>query len=330
MHLIPTGSFVIPSSPLSVGWDSQNLVVEKHTFAAKQRSGRSLVFLFSHGTGFHKEMYHPLIRHLINYMRSQNIYDTVDIHVFAWDARLHGESAIVNKQKCHDQYRWEDNALDTKQVIDYFDLKKNYDALIGVGHSLGGCCMVLLERLYPNTFDSLCLIDPPLLTKLTTIEETLKLSFYKTKFRRDEWSNKDEVLAYLSKKPFWMKFDPEVLNNYTNYGMYITEQGSVKLKCPMDHEFEVLMCLALEGYATFEAIKNLTLPTNIVLASYSPLDNESINKAIKNICSKYVSTDMIEATHQIPFEIPSALIPYIIKAVQNIQFKKSHSYSSRL
>ncbi|KAI9281203.1 hypothetical protein BY458DRAFT_499884 [Sporodiniella umbellata] len=294
MHLIPTGSFVIPSSPLSVGWDSQNLAVEKHTFAAKQRSGRSLVFLFSHGTGFHKEMYHPLIRHLINYMRSQNIYDTVDIHVFAWDARLHGESAIVNKQKCHNQYR------------------------------------VLLERLYPNTFDSLCLIDPPLLTKLTTIEETLKLSFYKTKFRRDEWSNKDEVLACLSKKPFWMKFDPEVLNNYTNYGMYITEQGSVKLKCPKDHEFEVLTCFALEGYATFEAIKNLTLPTNIVLASYSPLDNESIKKAIKNICSKYVSTDMIEATHQIPFEIPSALIPYIIKAVQNIQFKKYHSYSSRL
>lgn len=37
--------------------------------------------------------------------------------------------------------RWSDNAMDTKQVIDEFQLNTEYDQFIGVGHSFGASSM---------------------------------------------------------------------------------------------------------------------------------------------------------------------------------------------
>ncbi|KAG1149588.1 hypothetical protein G6F37_000632 [Rhizopus arrhizus] len=236
MRLIPTSTHIIPVHPATDGWDVQKLAVEKHEFPSPATSHQKIAFLFSHSNGFHKEAYHPLIRRFKDQLRSLKEYDHTDIHIIAWDSRFHGDSARLNQGEFMPTYRWLDNALDAKQVIDKLELKQNYDQFIGVGHSFGATSMALLESFYPHTFDALCLLEPVLKNEFipTKIRETSDV--YASRTRRDEWPNREECQKFLLKRPFWRQFHPEALENYVNYGMYDTDQGTIKLKCPKEHE----------------------------------------------------------------------------------------------
>lgn len=150
-YLTPTRTFSVPASPKSEGYETQRVAVELHHFAATKPRNLAWGFLWAHGTGFHKEFLHPLMRRFANYLRSQPQYDSIDIDFIAWDARNHGDSARLNEgtfsAKCkpryscillkpHDIDTIFDNAMDAKQVVDQLEFK-SYDMLIGIGHSFG-------------------------------------------------------------------------------------------------------------------------------------------------------------------------------------------------
>jgi uncharacterized alpha/beta hydrolase family protein len=46
--------------------------------------------------------------------------------------------------------RWSDNAMDTKQVIDEFQLDTGYDQFIGIGHSFGATSMYVFFIIFIN------------------------------------------------------------------------------------------------------------------------------------------------------------------------------------
>ncbi|CAO3672384.1 unnamed protein product [Rhizopus stolonifer] len=199
----------IPVSPLTENYDCQFLSVERHDFPAVQ-SHEKIVFLISHANGFHKEIYRPMIQRLS--MRLSAKFQHLDLSFIAWDARFHGDSARLNKNQYNPRYRWMDNALDTKQVIDVLGL--NHSKLIGIGHSFGATSMILLESFYPRTFDGLCLIEPVLSNTFLPTEIRLKAPIYSSIRRRDEWPNREVCLNFLLERPFWKKFDKEALENY--------------------------------------------------------------------------------------------------------------------
>ncbi|KAF7721799.1 hypothetical protein EC973_004124 [Apophysomyces ossiformis] len=130
----------IPVSPRTEGYKVQQLAVELHRFPAPKARHQKWAFVWSHCNGFHKEIFHPVMRRLRDHMRTQSQYDHIDLDFVAWDARNHGDSARLNEGTFLDSYTWFDNAMDTLQVIEHFELKE-YDALFGVGHSFGATSM---------------------------------------------------------------------------------------------------------------------------------------------------------------------------------------------
>ncbi|KAG1443350.1 hypothetical protein G6F56_010700 [Rhizopus delemar] len=264
----PTSTHIIPVSPFTEGWENQRLALERHEFPSITTKQRKVTFLFSHANGFHKEAYRPLMQSLKTYLRGQREYDATEIQLIAWDARTQGDSARLNHDLFNPRYRCLDHALDTKQIVDTFKADDN-DQWIGVGHSFGACAMLMLESLYPRTFDNLCIIEPVILSEFYPMEIVLQGPLFTSIKRRDEWSNRKECMESLSKRAFWKALDPQVLENYVNYGMYDTDKGTVKLKCPKEHEHHTYICTNADSVVTYNCVKLLQIPTHFVFANQS-------------------------------------------------------------
>lgn len=127
--------------------------------------------------------------------------------------------------------RWSDNAMDTKQVIDEFQLNTEYDQLIGVGHSFGAtsmyvfffyhihqhdltCYRILCEYYYPGTFNALCVIEPVMSSVMYDGEIKEQFPILASRKRRDEWPSFEDCYKSLASRGFFKLLHPEVLELY--------------------------------------------------------------------------------------------------------------------
>ncbi|EIE78717.1 hypothetical protein RO3G_03422 [Rhizopus delemar RA 99-880] len=312
MRLIPTSSYIMPVHPGTEGWEIERLAAEQHEFPATGKSHKRAVFLFSHGIGFNKEAYHPFIKRFVDHLRSLREYDLIDIHVVISDARFHGESARLNQGKFSPTYRWIDNALDIKQVVDELKLKQNYDQLIAVGHSFGASSMILLQSFFPHTFDGLCLIEPALKNNFTPMEIRLK-------------HPAEACLKSFSKGPFWSRFHPEALQNYVDYGTYDTDQGTIRLKCPKEHERRLYLSAFPEGFTAFNSARLLKVPVHYVFASLSSTLTSEIRESVVPLNSEWATSTIVEGTHMLPCEVPDMLVPEVMKLISRVNNMKESS-----
>lgn len=96
-RLTPDQVNAIPVHPASQGFDTHHLAVEKYSFQAPlQPAVSSIAFVWSHGTSFHKEMLHPLMKRFLDALRRLPQYEQIDLVFYAWDSRNHGDSARLN------------------------------------------------------------------------------------------------------------------------------------------------------------------------------------------------------------------------------------------
>ncbi|KAI9258468.1 Alpha/beta hydrolase fold-1 [Sporodiniella umbellata] len=309
----PTSTQVISANPYMEGWDHQKLALEIHEFPSILQPQNRVTYVFSHANGFHKEAYRPLMQSLRDYLRSRKEYDTTEIRMIGWDARSQGDSARLNRDKFSLRYKNLDHALDTKHIVDTF---KENDSLphqwIGVGHSFGASSMLILEALYPHTFDSLCLLEAVVMKEFFPMELVEQGPLFTSIRRRDEWANRKDCMDSLLKRKFWQALHPEVLKNYVEYGMYDTEQGTIKLKCPKEHEYHTYMCTNAESVTTFNCVKLIQVPAHFVFAERSLLKHdETIEEMIK--CNPKVTVEYNEGSHMMPCEFPDAMVPHMVK-----------------
>ncbi|KAG2225786.1 hypothetical protein INT45_011454 [Circinella minor] len=316
-RLIPTLSRVIPVHQATHGYKVQKLAVEKHVFPAPKATTQKYAFLWSHSNGFNKETLHPLMRHFLNHLRSQSHFDTIDIEFVAWEARNHGDSARLNDGTFLDRYNWFDNVMDTKQVIDTFELNIGYDKFIGVGHSFGATSMLVCEFFFPKTFDGLCLIEPVIGGNIDDVEIRAQYPTMSSKNRRDTWANREECFQKLSPRPFWKKFDPEVLNLYIDYGMYETPDGKYTLKCPKTQEFHLFDIQSYARTTGYRSLPTLSIPVHMIYAFGSPF---LLPEHVTDITSKspLITVEHIEGTHMVPNENPKGMAPHIAKIVNRV------------
>ncbi|KAI9258485.1 Alpha/beta hydrolase fold-1 [Sporodiniella umbellata] len=325
MYLTPTSSLAIPSSPFSEGWETQKLAVDIHEYPSKKECQYRLAFLFTHATGFVKEVYHPVIQRLAHFMRSQEAYNSIDIHIISFDARFHGESARINHGYDDKYYGWTDIALDIRQVVDHLKLKENYHQLVGVGHSISSSCMILLDGLLPNTFDSLCLLDAAMLDQINPYKVHKKLSVFYSKTRRDEWPDSKTCYKSFEKNPFWKAFHPEALQNFVTYGTYKTDKGTLKLKCSKEHEYHIYTRSIPGSHITRSIFKNFVTPCKLYFSTDSSWSTERIKKYITQLNLKNLVTKEIKGSHLIPMEQPDAIVPLIIDSILPIDFQTTHA-----
>ncbi|RIB10818.1 Alpha/beta hydrolase family-domain-containing protein [Gigaspora rosea] len=256
----------------------------------KNNDGK-ISLVFAHATGFHKELWNPIIKLLHERRHRWNGGD-----MWALDCSNHGNSAILNQDILPDKFVWTDYTRDILQLIDKAKIQK---PIIGIGHSLGGTCILMAEIIRPGTFDSILVIEPGL--KPTTLE---LFEFKSTTItnRRDRWPNREAAHANFSKSKFFQSWDPEMLNLYVQYGLYELPSGEVTLKCPKTQEFCTFFDIN-ERYSTFHQMSKIQCPILFVVGNHSNFDYQDLALHKMSQCqrSELIS---IDASHLVPMEKP--------------------------
>ncbi|KAI8141117.1 Alpha/Beta hydrolase protein [Fennellomyces sp. T-0311] len=316
-RLIPTLTRFIPVHAATEGYKVQKLCVEKHVFPATKPANQKFAFLWSHSNGFNKETLHPVMRNFLNHLRDQPKFESVDIDFIVWEARNHGDSARANEGTFSERYNWFDNVMDTKQVIDTMGLNSDYHKFFGVGHSFGATSMLVCEFFFPKTFDGLCLIEPVIGDNIDDHAVRAKYPTMASYKRRDTWDSKDDCYNKLAPRPFWNKFDPEVLRLYVDYGMYETAEGKVTLKCPKMQEFHIFDSQTYCRATGYHSLPTLSIPVHMIYALGSPF---LLPENVPDITgkSRHITVEHVEGTHMVPNERPKEMAPHIAKIVDRV------------
>ncbi|KAJ8655284.1 hypothetical protein O0I10_008972 [Lichtheimia ornata] len=312
----------IPVHPASQGFDTHHLAVERYSFQAPlQPAISSIAFVWSHGTSFHKEMLHPLMKRFLDALRRLPQYEQIDLVFYAWDSRNHGDSARLNDGHVNTPgYTWIDHGMDTQQVVNAMGLKNKHNKVIGIAHSVGGTAMLLAEFMHPGTFDGVCVIDPVMNIKpreKSKRGERFPLSAAILK-RRDTWESREACFQSLSSRAYWRKFLPEVLENYVNYGLYDAPDGTVKLKCPKEEEALMYDCGTYGSVASLHSLRGMVVPVHVIHASRSTFASKEIIQQVKASSSPLVTNTVVEASHLVPGEDPDILVPEIVSLVNRV------------
>ncbi|MBU2676255.1 MAG: alpha/beta hydrolase, partial [Gammaproteobacteria bacterium] len=177
------------------------------------RPGEPLILL-SHATGLHARCWDAVVAHLNGY------------HVIATDHRGHGQSSKTPP------YVWDQFGADLIALIVALDLSD----INGVGHSMGGHCMVQAAAREPARFRQLTLFDPvimePSVYAMPRRKEGMQHPVAK---RRNAWESPQQMVDQFSGRAPFSRWHPDVLRDYCQHGL-LRDGEAYKLACPPDVE----------------------------------------------------------------------------------------------
>ncbi|RKP27884.1 Alpha/Beta hydrolase protein [Syncephalis pseudoplumigaleata] len=189
--------------------------------------------LLAHANGYHKELWHPVIEHLAS----------AHARFIAYDIRNQGDSAALNMDKIgKDDFLWTQNVADMQSIIRHLGLRK---PLLGVGHSIGGACVLALEEDRPGTFERIISIDPvcnPFPMDDPAYKEIAGAIVGRSAKRRAQWRSREEARESFLKRAFFKVWDKQVLALHLEHGLKehpVT--GEVMLKCTPEQEVNTFM-----------------------------------------------------------------------------------------
>ncbi|RUP50663.1 Alpha/beta hydrolase family-domain-containing protein [Jimgerdemannia flammicorona] len=314
--IIPTSTYVIPVSPETHRSTEQKLVVNRYVDPAA-KGNSTICFLFCHANGYHKELWHPIMRRLRDNSRDKDRYD---LELWAFDCRNQGDSAIVNEDVLDDYFSWNDYARDALQVVDACNVKLGAVALVGVGHSFGGTALVLAESLRPGTFTSLVSVDPVLFPDfMRPYFPRMNPLAAASKKRRQLWASHDAALASFLQKPFYQRWDPEMVAIYARDGLRrvpssLTEE--VTLKCTRDQEQVTFTYDQDSFYDAFNALPSLAAPVWFMFADKSEVITPQMGELIASRPPVASAVFLRDTGHLVPMEKPDEVVRVIERAVR--------------
>ncbi|KAE9401837.1 hypothetical protein BT96DRAFT_918587 [Gymnopus androsaceus JB14] len=224
-------------------------------FEAHANDPEAWTLILLHATAGHKESWEPTLERIFHCSIKE--HHTVKIRE-AWclDCPNHGASGYLNERVLQSpEYYLCFNCEKYAQAIYHFlDAGPEYGAkvdfrsrrLYGIGHSLGGNTMSLLQTMEPRIhFASISIVDPMLspggshhLNKLRSI---LIKGAYE---RRDVWPDRAMAMQTLKRRDRTKKWDPRILEIFIKHGIrphpgsYYLENPylGVTLACTRDQE----------------------------------------------------------------------------------------------
>ena len=170
--------------------------------------GEDPPFLFAHATGFHGRCWDFMVRMF------------PERRCLALDARGHGRSSVPELP-----YHWRIFGRDMTAVAEHFEVR---DA-IGIGHSSGGHTTVQTAAARPETYRALVLLDPTIFPIEYYGTGAPDASF--TLRRRNHWASPDEMFERFHARPPFVRWKPEILHDYCDYGV-LPHDGKYVLACP--------------------------------------------------------------------------------------------------
>lgn len=193
------------------------------TLALHEHGGTGRPTLLCHATGFHGAVWEPL---------SAALGDAFER--WAVDFRAHGASVVPEGE----DLPWSEIATDVLTAVGALGVEPG--RLLGVGHSMGGACLLLAEQARPGTFAGLWLFEPitPPTGALPPREGGNSLADGALRRRRSFPSHADAVANYASKLPFGT-LRADALHAYVRHGFVAGEDGAVHLACRPEDESQV-------------------------------------------------------------------------------------------
>ncbi|CAG8658486.1 8604_t:CDS:2, partial [Dentiscutata erythropus] len=225
------------------------------------KNDSKISLIFAHATGFHKELWNPIIKILHERRHRWNGGD-----MWALDCSNHGDSAMLNQDVLPDKFVCSDYSRDILQLIDKAKIQK---PIIGIGHSIGGTSMLKAETIRPGTFASILTLEPivkPIIVREFEIQET------KVKNRRERWPDRKSAHISFNTNEFFKSWNPEILNLYVQYGLYELPSGEVALKCSKIQELYTFFYDTTEQVSTFHQMSKIKCPILFVIGDKSTLD----------------------------------------------------------
>ena len=200
------------------------------------RAGDGLSVLLLHATGFHARCWDKVVEAFPE-----------GTHVVAVDQLGHGRSA---RPEIRD---WAMIAGTTAELVQ--SLGFPFD--IGVGHSMGGHCLVQIAARLPNSIKKLVLIDPVIMNrKVYRNAPKYSDSYEMVSRRRNVWTGPDEMFERFRDRHPYKLWDPAVLRDYCEYGLLPDGKGGFELACPPQTEGSVYATSAsVDPYPLIEAIE---------------------------------------------------------------------------
>lgn len=181
--------------------------------------GEGASILLLHATGFHARCWDKIIAAF-----------PTGTHVVAVDQLGHGRSARPEITS------WAMIADATAELMESLDI--NFD--IGVGHSMGGHCLVQVAAAKTGRIGRLVLVDPVIQEREVYLNPPdYSATNQMVAKRRNSWSGPDEMFERFKDRHPYRLWDPEVLMDYCVYGMLGDGQGGFELACPPQSEASV-------------------------------------------------------------------------------------------
>jgi pimeloyl-ACP methyl ester carboxylesterase len=200
-------------------------------------------FLFAHATGFHGRCWD----HIIGMFPERRC--------LAVDARGHGRSG-----KPEPPYHWRSFGPDLRFVAEALDVR----GAIGIGHSMGGHITVQAAALRPETYTALLLVDPTIFPRAyygdTPPDASLTLR------RRNHFQSADEMYERFHARMPFVRWKPEILRDYCNYGVLPNGDGFV-LACPPRVEASIYENSKEPGANIYPVIAMVRQPVTVMRAA---------------------------------------------------------------
>ncbi|KAF8169061.1 Alpha/beta hydrolase fold-1 [Mycena galopus ATCC 62051] len=181
------------------------------SFEANANDPAALTLVFLHSTSFHKETWIPTLDAIFSLASSKD--SPVKIRE-AWclDCPNHGASAQLNAAvllqpefflNCTRRVRPPFLSVGPDEGAHVDFRKRN---LVGIGHSLGGVAITMLQEIEPVFKKPAPTASPGMLVK----------GAYE---RRDVWPDRKEAMALLKRRDRSKKWDPRILDIFVEYGI---------------------------------------------------------------------------------------------------------------
>lgn len=256
--------------------------------------------LLVHATGFHARCWDQTVAHL-----------GAGFHVVAVDQRGHGRSAKKGP------FTWDNFGADLAALVVALDL----DDVIGVGHSMGGHCVVQATLAHPERFQRLVLVDPVIVDPSAYADHARSPTYtsaeeHPVSRRRGVWASTDEMFERFADRHPFSLWQRQVLRDYCDHGLLREPDGTYSLACPPVVEASIYLNSA--GTNILEAIPAIEQPTTVLRAFRPETKDGEMDFAasptyhgVADLFPNGVDVYLPALTHFIPMQDPALVASHI-------------------
>ncbi|KAJ6590066.1 Alpha/beta hydrolase family-domain-containing protein [Mycena vulgaris] len=216
----------------------------------------ALTLVFTHGTGFHKEMYEPTLEDLHRLILQRGGGGPKIREAWAVDAPNHGDAAVLNEEALRAGYEegaepvfgWQEYARGLHALLAGLGTGVDVDfsarRLVFLSHSMSAVVVVLALTYQPVLQPDFLVMIDMMGIHAGAVPALMKLLTEGSMGRRDVWPSRAEAYRLLKARSAWRAWDDRVLSVFVETGLRPLptleypdkDKAGVTLKCTRKQE----------------------------------------------------------------------------------------------